>query len=113
MTPRVLLLQAAHEFGLSNFHETSHLLLSHHAYFAQIMELVRRHTGRYDLPLPYFLPTGYGHVKLMNAMSRECIDCRNEPPASWSVTQVASQVAISGLQGRPQARSQCPTPAWI
>ena len=70
------------------------------------MELVRRHTGRYELPLPYFLPTGYGHMKLINAMSRECLDCRNSPPASWSVEQVAAQVAISGLQGRPQARAR-------
>eukprot|EP00966_Prymnesium_polylepis_P299434 6919497-Prymnesium_polylepis.1 len=30
-------MEAAHEFGLANYHETSHLLLSHHAYFAQAL----------------------------------------------------------------------------
>ena len=35
-------MEASHEFGLSLYHETSHLLQSHHAYFASMMELLRR-----------------------------------------------------------------------
>jgi hypothetical protein len=65
------------------------------------MELVRRHSGRYDLSLPFFLPTGYGHVKFMNSMTRECVDCRTSPPAKWSIEQVGTQLAVSGMQGRP------------
>ena len=42
-------LEAAHELGVSFYHETSHLLPSHHAYFHAMMELARRTTGRYEV----------------------------------------------------------------
>lgn len=88
-------MEASHEFGLSLYHETSHLLFSHHAYFGAMTEVLRRKSGAYDTPLPYFLPTNYGHVKLVNAMHPHCLDCRVAPPASWSVAQVAKQVVLS------------------
>ena len=83
-------MEAAHELGVSFYHETSHLLPSHHAYFGNMMELARRATGRYEQPLPFYLPVAQPELKLMHAMHPRCLDCRLYPPANWSVAQVAA-----------------------
>ena len=93
-------LESSHELGVSFYHETSHLLPSHHAYFEAMMELVRRSTGRYTLALPQYLPLQQNDLKLLHALHPHCIDCRTHPPSNWSVAQVASQLREAGLQGR-------------
>ena len=76
-------------------------------YFASLMELVRRESGRYDeLPLPWLLPLHtQATVDVMNEAHPHCIDCTQRPPTKWTPTQVATQVREAGLQGLMQPRT--------
>ena len=94
-------MEAAHEFGIAFTHHTSSLLLTHAAYFSRLIELVRRHSGQYELALPWILPHDQSAVELMNEQHPECLDCHRHPPTRWSPTQVAQQVREE-LLARPQ-----------
>ena len=63
------------------------------------MELVRRHSGDYNLALPWLLPVDQRGAELMNSEHSGCLDCRRYPPPSWKPVQVAAQVRAAGLQG--------------
>lgn len=63
-------MEASHEFGLSILHESSHLLFSHHAYFAEMMELLRRKVRR----VWHLLPTSILHLSAhtMHSLLGQC-----------------------------------------
>eukprot|EP00966_Prymnesium_polylepis_P314206 7260976-Prymnesium_polylepis.1 len=63
------------------------------------MAQVRRHSGEYDLALPWFVPHNQSSVDLMNIVHPACLDCHHHPPTHWTSAQVAQQVSLAGLQG--------------
>ena len=62
------------------------------------MELVRRRSGAYALPLHWVLPTDRADAAAMQAAHPRCLDCHKWPPPKWTPGHVATQAAEAGLQ---------------